>query len=253
VGTFRGVATKSVGPNLYGGPAEFTRARAFLLVGVVSVLGLIMTVTWTVVRNDPASSDSDPSQGAPLVAGTADDGLPPAGARSFSADHAALPTAAGTSGPAGGPIGPIALFAGFAEAPPATPSTVAPPTSAAAAPQPAPASVATPPTSPPASAAVETPAPPAATTPAVVSLASEPAGPTDEGRDKKSREDADAVKAAKAAEEQVKQAQKAAEEQVKQTQKAAEEQLKQTQEAAKELAKAGAKLDDAVKGKGGQG
>ena len=104
------MATKSVDSNPYGGLAELSRSRAFLLAGAMSVLGLIMGVTWTVVRDDLASSDGDPAHGTPFVADSPDDTLPAAGVRTSSPGRAALPAVTGTRATAlNAPGEPIAL------------------------------------------------------------------------------------------------------------------------------------------------
>jgi hypothetical protein len=261
VGTLRGVATKSIGPNLYGGSAEVTRARALVLVGVMSVLGLIMAVTWTVVRNEAASSDSDRPRAAPYVADPVDDGLRPAGVLMFSPTHAALPALARSSPPEGATpaIAASAVAASSAQATaPATPSapstTVAPPAPAVTS-SPTPSTgAAAPPTSPqPAAssaaaavpAAVETPAPPAPSTPAVVAPASEPAGPDTGGRGDGGPARTDPDRGEEKPHDDKRDEKDAAKE--------AKEQLKAQEAAEKQSAKANDKMDDAPKGKGGKG
>src|SRR4051794_14675485 len=94
-----GVATNGVGPDLYGGFGGLSRARVLLLVGVVSVLGLLMGVAWTIARNDRASSDGDPTKATPYVAPAGDGELPPAGLRTVDTERAVLPTVAPASAP----------------------------------------------------------------------------------------------------------------------------------------------------------
>ena len=130
-GTWR---RRALVPTSTAVPPSFTRARVFLLVGVVSVLGLIMGVSWTVVRNDPASSDSDPSRGV-AVRG-----------RSAGGQRSARRPACGCSGPtcgaadrgqdggAGGatiePIAPVRAASQVQPSAPATPSAPAAPSDA---------------------------------------------------------------------------------------------------------------------------
>lgn len=220
VGTLIGVATKSGGPDLYGGIGGISRARVLLLIGTVSVLGLVMGVAWTIARNDRASSDDDPTRTTPYVADAGQEELPAAGLRTAGPAHAVLPTVAPTSvapsalaaPPAsGGPTLPTAPATpptppadtatstpapastsaaapvAVATAPVATtsaaPASAAPATSAAT-PAPAP-----PTTAAPVPAAVQTPAAPPPASPSVVAPASEPAGDDrgDGGRDSSGR------------------------------------------------------------------
>ena len=233
------MATKILAPDLSGGPAELTRARVFLLVGVVSVLGLIMGVTWTVVTQRRGLERQRPVTRCAVRGRPGEDGPPGRRAdvqapvvrrcrrwpgigaggcdRRGRSVRRCLPGAGGRAPPT--PSTTVAPPA------PAVASTPAPPTARPrppASPPPAAASVATPPVP----AAVETPAPPAPSIPAVVAPASEPAAKKKPHEDK--REDKDGSKEAK-------------------------EQLKAQEAAEKLLAKASEKLDDAPKGKGGKG
>src|SRR4051812_32254866 len=85
------MATNSGEVGLDGGQSRrFGRTRGLVLTGAVCVLGLVSGVVWTLVRDDPASSDSGGVRRSTLVAASADELQAPA-ARPLAPTHAALP------------------------------------------------------------------------------------------------------------------------------------------------------------------